>query len=133
MLRKIGEASPQSRPYYETLSAFADTISAYRRKTCHKSRRMVDQYIDQILVIDVEQEPASNGDSTAAAHTTASVSRGEHAINGSLTSEDPTLIDLGQVDGNWFAQQTWDDEEIWENVSMQFLDSFAIDYGARIM
>lgn len=71
MLRKIGEANPQSRPYNETLSAFADTISAYRRKTSHKSRRMVDQYIDQILVIDVDQEASSHGDSTVAAHNTA--------------------------------------------------------------
>ncbi|KAJ4375336.1 hypothetical protein N0V83_002422 [Neocucurbitaria cava] len=134
MLRKIGEANPQSKPYNETLSAFADTISAYRRKTSHKSRRMVDQYIDQILVIGVDQEASSHGDSTVAAHNTASVSRAEHGLGScSLTSEDPTLVDLGHVDQNWFAQQTWDDEEIWENVSMQFLDSFTIDYNARIM
>lgn len=94
---------------------------------------MVDQYIDQILVTDVDQEPSDHGDFTVPTHNTASAGRGEHGLDGSLPSEDSTLVDLGQMDENWFAQQTWDDEQNWDNVSMQFLDSFAVDYGARIM
>ncbi|KAF2642451.1 hypothetical protein P280DRAFT_467808 [Massarina eburnea CBS 473.64] len=137
MLRKIGEASPQSRPYKETLSNFADTISAYRRQASQKFRRMVDQYIDRILVIDVDQDSSSHEDSTGTTHITVSVSSsascGESGLGGSLTAEDPTFIGLRQVDDNWFVQQTWDDEQRWDGVSMQFLDNFAIDYGARSM
>ncbi|KAF2712810.1 hypothetical protein K504DRAFT_427436 [Pleomassaria siparia CBS 279.74] len=142
MLKKICDASPQSRQYSETLSTFADTISAYRRQTSHKACRMVDQYVDQILVIDVDQELSNQGDiapaphnytSSASASASSGASRGEGGLGDSIASEDPSLLSLGQVDDNWFAQQSWDDEQTWEGVSMQFLDNFAIDNGTRIV
>lgn len=127
VLNKISEVSPQSKLYSETLRAFADTINMYRRQSSHKARHTIDQYIDQILVIEVEQ--GDSGHTLAAqAPSVSQTSWGpDLGISDSLSSDDPTLIGLAELDDNWFSQQNWD------NVPMQFLDNFSIDYGAHVM
>ena len=52
VLQQIGCFSPQAKLYYEILVEFADAIAHYRMRVTRQTRRAVDQYIDQILVID---------------------------------------------------------------------------------
>lgn len=127
MLNKIGEASPQSKLYGETLSAFMDTISLCRRQLSHNPHRTVDQYIDQILIIDVEQNQSGRQPMSSNQHFMNSPGDTDAGFNIALNSEDLTLVGQPGPDDYWSMQQSWDD------VAMQFSDNFGIDFGAQFL
>lgn len=117
VLKRIGEANPQSRLYSEILCTFHDTIRIRRQQLSHRARRAVDQYIDQILVINVN-EGADHGGPTPITdydNETARTSGGDVNLG---------LIEQVEWDEGWLAQYNWDD------VSMQFSDNFTIDHIA---
>lgn len=122
VLSKISVASPQARLYEELLAQFSDTITQYRQQNSHKSHRTVDDYIDQILVIDVNQR---RGDTLMPTPRQEGSSSWGAALNETFN---PALTPSGppNLDDEWFAQQNWND------IAMQFSDNFAVDFGSRI-
>ncbi|KAJ5831946.1 hypothetical protein N7474_000257 [Penicillium riverlandense] len=127
VLNKIGEASPQSKLYGETLSTFMDTIHVYRRQLSHHPHRTVDQYIDQILVIDVEPHQSGRQSMPSNQHFMNSPWDTDAGFTMALDSGDLTLVGQSGLDDYWSTQQPWDD------VAMQFSDNFGIDFGAQFL
>ncbi|KAJ5580013.1 uncharacterized protein N7459_005998 [Penicillium hispanicum] len=127
MLNKIGEASPQSRLYSETLGAFMDTISAYRRQSTHKSRHAVDQYIDQILTIDIDPDQSGQETASSSQYSTTFSWDTDADFHTAFGSVDPTLGGQSGLEDYWSVQQDWDD------IAMQFSDNFGIDFGAQML
>lgn len=124
-MTRIGEANPQSRLYNEILSTFSDTIRAHRRLVSRNARRAVDQYIDQILVIDVEQGTRDD-DLLLNHHNLEDGWCLKEGLNSPLGSMGSTFPGQVEWDEAWFAQNNWND------IAMQFSDNFTIDYSSRL-
>lgn len=52
----MGETCHQARVYQEILAGFAEAIHKYRQKISLESRRTVQHYMDQVLVIDMASQ-----------------------------------------------------------------------------
>ena len=89
----------------------------------------MDQYIDQILFIDVDRNQAGQqptpsnrsfmspfGDSVA-----------DSGFDGTINSGELTLVEQSELDSYWSMQQSWDD------IAIQFSDNFGIDFGAQFL
>ncbi|KAJ9136596.1 putative C6 transcription factor [Pleurostoma richardsiae] len=144
ILRSLAAASPQARLYYDILSNFSDAIARYRRRLSYETRRSVHQYMDQILVVDVDNGGSSssnnNNRSAGAAgchYPSPGGSRDAEAAgggpdgNGGLGPEDLFPGAGGSVDE--FAQCGGDmdmlgDFQGWDDIAMQLAGDFAMNY-----
>lgn len=127
VLNKIGEASPQSKPYGEVLSALMDTIRVYRRQSSYKAHRTADQYIDEILIIDAD--PNQSGRQPAPTNKSFMNSPGEadDTFNVNISAGELSFVEQSDLDDCWTMQQSWDE------VAMQFSDNFGTDFGNQLL
>lgn len=128
LLTKIGESSPQSKLYSETLKSFADSISLYQRLTFHKARRSAEQYVEQVFVIDLDEEvswPPVGAPDLASLLPTGWDSL--LPMSDLVGNEDPGFTLPTDLDEHML------DLEGWGDLGTQFSDNFAIDLGAGLL
>ncbi|KAH7362804.1 hypothetical protein B0T11DRAFT_281440 [Plectosphaerella cucumerina] len=127
LLTKIGEASPQSKMYSETLRTFAESISIYQRLAAHKSRRLAEQLLEQVLVIDLDREPLWS--SGLASDLPAPLPSWDYSMAG---RDFPMMEYTGlpiPMNMDDVAMQI----EEWEGLGLQFSDNFTVDFGTGIV
>jgi len=56
VLKKLSHQSPQAEHYHDVLSSFSDAITKRRKQIAQERRRATSQYVDRILVLDVQND-----------------------------------------------------------------------------
>ena len=141
VLQQIGRFSPQAKLYYEILSEFSDAISHYRMRMSRQTRRAVDQYIDQILVIDSvgnstsQKREAPSGDgSQPLLYPSPSGSKDDndahHAHQDSM-AVDSMLENTGNMDlghGHSDEIDLMGEFQGWDDMALQLSENFSFTY-----
>lgn len=61
VLKSMGEACHQAQVYQEVLASFSEAIDQYRRYILAESRRTIQHYMDQVLVVDIAHDEDQDG------------------------------------------------------------------------
>jgi hypothetical protein len=56
VLKKLSYQSPQAKHYYDVLRSFFEAINKRRKQLARERRNCTSQYLDQILVLDIQQD-----------------------------------------------------------------------------
>lgn len=140
VLQQIGRFSPQAKLYYEILTEFSDAISHYRMRMSRQTRRAVDQYIDQILVIDSASNSAvqkrdgpSRDGSQPLLYPSPSGSKDDndahHANQDSMAVDsllEPTNLDLGHSHSD--EMDLMGEFQGWDDMALQLSENFSFSY-----
>jgi hypothetical protein len=110
VLQKLARHSPQAEHYFEILGNFSEAIRKHQQQRASERRRDSSHYVNQILVIDVPDDPAGTqdaGESSESAVDEAGLANlaNWYPIDSSLPSLHPEGLD---ADWGVFAMQIAD-------------------------
>jgi hypothetical protein len=60
VLKKLSHQSPQAEHYHDVLVSFSEAINNRRQQIAQERRRITRDYLDQILVIDVQNNQSNS-------------------------------------------------------------------------
>lgn len=98
-----------------------ESINLYKRLYARKTRTLADQYVEQILVIDINQ-----GTSGLPLQV-----QGEQLMLPGL--EYPISHQIENEMGDTMLNDHFFDHEGWDDLGFQFSDNFALDFGASLL
>ncbi|KAJ9637424.1 hypothetical protein H2204_004848 [Knufia peltigerae] len=85
VLRGLACMSPQAKHYFEILSRFSEDIGRYRQRRDLERRKVIEQYLDKILDLDVVQPLESQYSPAGQSWATTGAGRPRHAMTMSET------------------------------------------------
>ncbi|KAF9883889.1 hypothetical protein FE257_002683 [Aspergillus nanangensis] len=121
LLDAAAAISPQSRLFSRTLQELDETINLYNRLYSRKARCLADQYVEQLLVIDIN--PGTSGAPAPELGEPVLLSGLEHT----MAHHAPCTIGDVKLDDQVFDLQEWED------LGFHFSDDFGLDFGEGLL
>lgn len=137
VLKKLAAHSPQAEHYFEILTGFADAIQRHRQHLAREKRRSQNKYVNQILTLDVGQNPVD-----IPSADTAQTSGGHSpTTNGNLSSMLPESLREPDETADFQQSFVFDPNQLpvdgggdfdfgmfgWDNFAMQVSENFNFD------
>ncbi|KAH9209786.1 hypothetical protein DL95DRAFT_343897 [Leptodontidium sp. 2 PMI_412] len=118
VLKKLSHQSPQAEHYHDVLSSFSEAIIKRRKQIAQERRRATSQYVDRILVLDVQNDQQQQQTSPISADA------------------DFSRIDADSIENWWNSEFPFAPENAdvltadWDAFALQISENFAFDNEA---
>ncbi|KAG4432988.1 hypothetical protein IFR05_011532 [Cadophora sp. M221] len=118
VLKKLSHQSPQAEHYHDVLSSFSEAIVKRRKQIAQERRRATSQYVDRILVLDVQNDQQQQQTSPISADA------------------DFSRIDADSIENWWNSEFPFATENAdvltadWDTFALQISENFTFDNEA---